>query len=824
MEATQRHKAGILAGAIVLAAVAARATTIHVSNAGSDTSGDGTSGNPYATLTNAVARLGTEGGTVSVASGNLTVNYTTTLATPVAIQGAGMDSTVLVRSTVMKKNRIFVMSNAVARVDGLAISGIDASDIGGIAGSIVEMREGGGTLSNARIAGCTGGSSGEGYLIYMKGAASVVSNCVLNGNSFRYSGGCGPIYALKGTIDNTLVCDNTGAATGGGIRIKGAVKVRNCTFAKNAVSSTQPATRGGGLYLEGYTVNQTKFINCIFSGNNALYDTGAGAPEWYYGGTKNQAFSNCFENCAWGADIAPLGSNGVSAALADFVNPAAGDYHPLVCSAAIDGGKVYEGIPAADLDGRPRTADSAPDIGCYEFSASAPTCAFTASPREYFAGFSPPVFTTGIAGTGSTTIRYQWTFYNESVSVADVVASGATPAPTLTAGFWTAKLEIFDAEDDPETAVALASYTRPGYIHVGVPVMYLAVPGAEGVNPAFPYESEEHASTNGLIALLTDAIHGTEIRMLEGQFIVDGTVTLSTGIRIRGRGRDRTLITRSSQSVTPQLFNLVHPQALLDGVTITNVKTSVNAPGIVWCNTKGGTFSNSRVVKCTCANASSGGIVGVNGADSRITRCQLEYNTLFGSSGNSSIYAVAGMIDNCLVYKTANATMGGGIQITGGAKVYNCTFVTNTLKGGNTAFVGGGVYWSSGATGAEIVNCVFADNIAPADTGDGTPEWYRYGGTLAQFTNCFQNCAWGSGVAPVGKRGVSVTSESFVDTTAGDYTIRRGSTCHNAGLYAAWMDDALDLAGNPRVDHKQLVDIGAYEVPYVSPGSLITIR
>ncbi len=45
-----------------------------------------------------------------------------------------------------------------------------------------------------------------------------------------------------------------------------------------------------------------------------------------------------------------------------------------------------------------------------------------------------------------------------------------------------------------------------------------------------------------------------------------------------------------------------------------------------------------------------------------------------------------------------------------------------------------------------------------------------------------------------------------------------------AATSAFWMDGASDLAGNPRVDHRQKVDIGCYEAMYVAPETLLLIR
>lgn len=63
----------------------------------------------------------------------------------------------------------------------------------------------------------------------------------------------------------------------------------------------------------------------------------------------------------------------------------------------------------------------------------------------------------------------------------------------------------------------------------------------------------------------------------------------------------------------------------------------------------------------------------------------------------------------------------------------------------------------------------------------------------------------------------------FVGFAGFDFRITADSPCWNTGRKAAWMSDALDLWGNPRIDHK-FVDIGAYEVPYFARGTHFIVR
>ena len=62
-----------------------------------------------------------------------------------------------------------------------------------------------------------------------------------------------------------------------------------------------------------------------------------------------------------------------------------------------------------------------------------------------------------------------------------------------------------------------------------------------------------------------------------------------------------------------------------------------------------------------------------------------------------------------------------------------------------------------------------------------------------------------------------------MDAPRRDYRLKAGSPGWNQGLVQAWMTGALDLDGNPRID-RRYVDIGAYETPYRSSGTICILR
>ena len=79
-----------------------------------------------------------------------------------------------------------------------------------------------------------------------------------------------------------------------------------------------------------------------------------------------------------------------------------------------------------------------------------------------------------------------------------------------------------------------------------------------------------------------------------------------------------------------------------------------------------------------------------------------------------------------------------------------------------------------------------------------------------------------SGDLVTGVNGNTALDPGFRDPGAGDYTIGSSSPCANTGANQPWMEDARDLAGDPRV-FARIVDMGAYECQQ-SAALLIIIR
>ena len=250
--------------------------------------------------------------------------------------------------------------------------------------------------------------------------------------------------------------------------------------------------------------------------------------------------------------------------------------------------------------------------------------------------------------------------------------------------------------------------------------------------------------------------------------------------------------------------------ALLTGFTITNGRT--RSDGTTFQDACGGGVfleGNARMLQCVVAGNSAigggGGAFGINGsviedADIRgnsaasggglffqfmgsAARCRLVGNSAgWGGgafcSGNCELF-------NCLI--TGNsASFGGGMQGIGAVLVVNCT-----MCGNNAVLTGGGMSLSVDGT---CVNCIIQDNTAMVNSN-------YYSDTTSNVSWC---C---TAPLPAGPGNIE-TNPLFAGVA--DWHLQFVSPCVDAGTSMAWMANATDLDGNPRILGPG-VDMGCYE-------------
>jgi hypothetical protein len=378
----------------------AQTGTWHVATNGSDSTGDGSEAQPFATIQHGIDAA-SHGDTVLVQPGvyreNINFNGKNITVGSLFITSGDED---YILQTVIDGNRngrvvTFVNGEAAtAQLSGFTITNgyaHGASEPESYGGGVY-CRYSNPTLTHLRVtdneADDSGGGlhlrdcsttvrdiivthnhadGGGGGIRYTGGSVSL-ENVVVSHNSARSDGAGIHFYHAEGAIKNALIADNLGGGKGGGLVFDGC----SPTFTNVTIVGNRTTGDGGGLNVS--FMSQPTLVNSIVWGNT---------PEQIYFDTQwpGEAVTLEYSDIQNGeAGIITNGQgpvhwgSGNLDASPRFVHAGLGNYRLADSSPAIGAGKI-DGAPNTDIDGNPRPnpAGSHPDMGAYEHVLGSPT-------------------------------------------------------------------------------------------------------------------------------------------------------------------------------------------------------------------------------------------------------------------------------------------------------------------------------------------------------------------------------------------------------------------------------------------------------------------
>ncbi|MDA3926312.1 MAG: chitobiase/beta-hexosaminidase C-terminal domain-containing protein [Kiritimatiellae bacterium] len=243
-----------------------------------------------------------------------------------------------------------------------------------------------------------------------------LSNCVLSGNAAYFGGG---VYYGKALSCRFI--GNTAEEWGGGAEYG---TFENCLFVGNSAGTYGGAVSDGDL-----------LVHCTVVGNSA--GTGGGGTAWtafnnsivYY----NTAPQNPNYSWGWSFDgscTVPMPDNSymVLADAPQFANTNDwSDLHLTLYSLCIDGGSAdYTISESTDLDGQPRIAGEAPDIGAFEWQGAVlPVISFAEQSADVSEDNGPVNIGLTLSPTQKTDVTLQLSYSGSATDSDDYTGAHA---------------------------------------------------------------------------------------------------------------------------------------------------------------------------------------------------------------------------------------------------------------------------------------------------------------------------------------------------------------------------------------------------------------
>ena len=625
--------------------------------------------------------------------------------------------------------------------------------------------------------------------------------------------------------------------------------ISNCTIVANSGRNT------GGVSVE----KTGKVVNCIIYGNTRTSGTSTanGVPEC----NLTTAYTGCMTTDP------------------RFLDPAANDYHITTYSPACNAG-VGGSAASTDLDGNPRVAGAAIDVGCYENPGTDQWIYVVGSPEDYTSITPAYGIRSGLSANEEVLCHAPAAWTNEAVTHRALHAgwevrdgNGAVVATAPAGDYtyvhsgrlatlvckWSAECLVSATASSGGSVSAAAQWvpfgqnatvaatppaSLPGCVfwkwtgdvpagHENDNPLTLAVDAPKSLNAVFSARTNYVASAENPCA--TPAFpYGT--RETAANSLADAVAAAMDGGVV--------LCEAGTHNLTAPLA-ISAPITVLgeggrDAVTVRQTLASGNARQVFTLNHAGATLRGITITGGYTYNQGNNGAgVRVDANGGRVVECRVTGNEASMNCYGAGLYLASdkAVVSRCVIDGNRNANnyafTGGGIYMSAG-HVDNCLFTNNTVNGTSRKFsLAGGI----AATGGTVSNCTFSANKGRGAGGVEASGSARIvncvicGNQRNSYNtletgdpewvgsaSCFVNCLF-----PVGVTAPNDTcflgDPHFAG--AGDYHLGVGSAAHeNAVAPGGWTAADKDLDGNPRVSG-ELLDLGCYA--YVSQGFGCTI-
>lgn len=242
---------------------------------------------------------------------------------------------------------------------------------------------------------------------------------------------------------------------------------------------------------------------------------------------------------------------------------------------------------------------------------------------------------------------------------------------------------------------------------------------APGGQHIAPFASWSHAATS-LTAAVTLAAPGDTVLVSNGVYYVQSLIYVGKGIQIKSSGGAAETVVHGSY--TSACFQIMHPQAVVEGFTLTGGRgqmggavfmsegatlrdcivtgnvSSLMGGGGVYLNI-GGTVSNCLIADNIASQNGDGGGIYLH-RDGRLANCTLRDNQARVGGGVAALFF--NYLDSCVVERNT-AQQGGGIFLSHQSRM------TQSLIQSNQASIGGGV---CAFMGGALTGCSLTQNVA----------------------------------------------------------------------------------------------------------------